>query len=178
MSDFLMGEWGGRYDLTRLLIGSEGTLGIITEVTLRLQKLPEASTVAMCNFKNIRDAADVAIATMHSGIQVSRVELLDEVMMKAINLANDKTFPEEITLMFEFIGTEASALEQTLQVQKIVEEHNGSDFVFADTPNEKEELWKIRKEAFWSALILKPGAEAAVTVSIYCILHKSHFFAK
>ncbi|KAH8970927.1 hypothetical protein BDL97_02G114300 [Sphagnum fallax] len=151
------------YDLTRLLIGSEGTLGIITEVTLRLQKLPEASTVAMCNFKNIRDAADVAIATMHSGIQVSRVELLDEVMMKAINLANDKTFPEEITLMFEFIGTEASALEQTLRVQKIVEEHNGSDFVFADTPNEKEELWKIRKEAFWSALILKPGAEAAVT---------------
>ncbi|KAH9571853.1 hypothetical protein CY35_02G114600 [Sphagnum magellanicum] len=151
------------YDLTRLLIGSEGTLGIITEVTLRLQKLPEASTVAMCNFKNIRDAADVAIATMHSGIQVSRVELLDEVMMKAINLANDKTFPEEITLMFEFIGTEASALEQTLRVQKIVEEHNGSDFVFADTPIEKEELWKIRKEAFWSASILKPGAEAAVT---------------
>ncbi|CAM6043410.1 unnamed protein product [Sphagnum compactum] len=151
------------YDLTRLLIGSEGTLGIITEVTLRLQRLPEASTVAMCNFKNIRDAADVAIATMHSGIQVSRVELLDEVMMKAINLANDKAFPEEITLMFEFIGTEASALEQTLRVQKIVEEHNGSDFVFADTPNEKEELWKIRKEAFWSASILKPGAEAAVT---------------
>jgi hypothetical protein len=64
----------------------------------------------MCNFKNIRDAADVAIATMHSGIQVSRVELLDEVMMKAINLANDKTFPEEITLMFEFIGTGANFL--------------------------------------------------------------------
>jgi FAD/FMN-containing dehydrogenase len=83
-----------------------------------------------------------------------------------------------VTEVLSPVCIEASALEQTLRVQKIVEEHNGSDFVFADTPNEKEELWKIRKEAFWSALILKPGAEAAVTVSIYCILHKSHFFAK
>lgn len=151
------------YDLTRLLIGSEGTLGVITEVTLRLQKIPEAAVVAMCNFKSVGDAASVAIATMHSGIQVSRVELLDEVMMKAINLANDKNYPEEVTLMFELIGTEAYTQEQTLRVKKIVEEHNGSDFVFADTPAEKEELWKIRKEAFWSTAVLRPGAEAMVT---------------
>ncbi|KAG0598245.1 hypothetical protein M758_12G057200 [Ceratodon purpureus] len=151
------------YDLTRLLIGSEGTLGIITEVTLRLQKIPEASVVAMCNFNSVGDAASVAIATMHSGIQVSRVELLDEMMMKAINIANDKKYPEEPTLMFELIGTEAYALEQTSRVQKIVEAHNGTDFVFADTARDKEELWKIRKEAFWSTFVLRPGAEAMVT---------------
>ncbi|KAM5559213.1 hypothetical protein ABKV19_020726 [Rosa sericea] len=93
------------YDLTRLMIGSEGTLGVITEVTLRLQKIPQYSVVAMCNFPSIKDAADVAIATMLSGIQVSRVELLDEVQVRAINIANGKNLPETPTLMFEFIGT-------------------------------------------------------------------------
>ncbi|KAG0623220.1 hypothetical protein M758_3G157500 [Ceratodon purpureus] len=151
------------YDLTRLLIGSEGTLGVITEVTLRLQKIPEATVVAMCNFKSVGDAAAVAIATMHSGIQVSRVELLDEVMMKAINMANDKNYPEEPTLMFELIGTEAYTLEQTSRVKKIVEDHNGSDFVFANGEMEKEEIWKIRKEAFWSTFVLRPDCEALVT---------------
>uniref|UniRef100_A0A0E0LHG1 D-lactate dehydrogenase (cytochrome) n=1 Tax=Oryza punctata TaxID=4537 RepID=A0A0E0LHG1_ORYPU len=130
------------YDLARLIIGSEGTLGIITEVTLRLQKLPSHSVVAMCNFQTIKDAADVAIATMLSGIQVSRVELLDEVQIRAINMANGKDLPEVPTLMFEFIGTEAYALEQTLLVQKIATEHNGSDFVFVEEPDAKEELWK------------------------------------
>ncbi|XP_077245219.1 FAD-linked oxidases family protein isoform X2 [Tasmannia lanceolata] len=94
------------YDLTRLMIGSEGTLGVITEVTLKLQKIPQYSVVAMCNFQTIKDAADVAIATMLSGIQVSRVELLDEVQIKAINIANGKNFPEVPTLMFEFVGTD------------------------------------------------------------------------
>lgn len=131
------------YDLTRLMIGSEGTLGVITEITLRLQKLPQSSVVAMCNFPTIKDAADVAIATMHSGIQVSRVELLDEVQIRAINLANDKNLPEIPTLMFEFVGTEAYAREQTKIVQKIAFEHNGSDFVFAEEPEEKKELWKV-----------------------------------
>ncbi|GKV41821.1 hypothetical protein SLEP1_g49309 [Rubroshorea leprosula] len=93
------------YDLTRLMIGSEGTLGVITEVTLRLQKLPEHSVVAMCNFPSIKDAADVAIATMLSGIQVSRVELLDGIQVRAVNIANGKNLPEVPTLMFEFVGT-------------------------------------------------------------------------
>ncbi|KAL6141598.1 hypothetical protein ACLB2K_059886 [Fragaria x ananassa] len=108
------------YDLTRLMIGSEGTLGVITEVTLRLQKIPKYSVVAMCNFPSIKDAADVAIATMLSGIQVSRVELLDEVQVRAINIANGKNLPETPTLMFEFIGTEAYSREQTQIVQRIV----------------------------------------------------------
>ncbi|KAG2640085.1 D-lactate dehydrogenase [cytochrome], mitochondrial-like [Panicum virgatum] len=151
------------YDLARLIIGSEGTLGVITEVTLRLQKLPSHSVVAMCNFKTIKDAADVAIATMLSGIQVSRVELLDEVQIRAINMANGKNLPEVPTLMFEFIGTEAYALEQTLLVQKIASEHRGSDFVFVEEPDAKAELWKIRKEALWAGFAMKPDYEAMIT---------------
>ncbi|XP_057778356.1 D-lactate dehydrogenase [cytochrome], mitochondrial [Salvia miltiorrhiza] len=151
------------YDLTRLMIGSEGTLGVITEVTLRLQKIPQFSVVAMCNFPTIKDAADVAIATMMSGIQVSRVELLDEVQIRAINLANGKSLPEVPTLMFEFIGTEAYSREQTLMVQKIASEHSGSDFVFAEEPESKKELWKIRKEALWACFAMEPNSEALIT---------------
>ncbi|XP_020593624.1 D-lactate dehydrogenase [cytochrome], mitochondrial isoform X2 [Phalaenopsis equestris] len=152
-----------RYDLTRLMIGSEGTLGVITEVTLRLQRLPQHSVVAMCNFPTVKDAADVSIATMLSGIQVSRVELLDEVMMHAINIANGKKLPEVPTLMFEFAGTEAQAREQTLLVQKIVSEHNGSDFVYVEDPEAKIELWKIRKEALWACFAMAPNFEAMIT---------------
>ncbi|KAK9170222.1 hypothetical protein Syun_002362 [Stephania yunnanensis] len=135
------------YDLTRLMIGSEGTLGIITEVTLKLQKIPQYSVV-------------------------SRVELLDEVQVKAINIANGKHLPEVPTLMFEFIGTEAYAREQTLIVQKIASEHNGSDFVFAEEPEAKKELWKatscsffmqIRKEALWACFAMEPGCEAMIS---------------
>ncbi|VVB13471.1 unnamed protein product [Arabis nemorensis] len=99
------------YDLTRLIIGSEGTLGVITEVTLRLQRIPQHSVVAICNFPTVKDAADVAIATMQTGIQVSRMELLDEVQIRALNMANGKNLTEAPTLMFEFIGTEAYALK-------------------------------------------------------------------
>ncbi|XP_026426937.1 D-lactate dehydrogenase [cytochrome], mitochondrial-like isoform X1 [Papaver somniferum] len=151
------------YDLTRLIIGSEGTLGVITEVTLKLQKIPQHSVVAMCNFPTVKDAADVAIATMLSGIQVSRVELLDEVQVKAINLANGKNLPELPTLMFEFIGTEAYSREQTLIVQKLVSEHNGSDFVFSEEPEAKKELWKIRKEALWALFAMEPDFEAMIS---------------
>lgn len=151
------------YDLTRLIIGSEGTLGIITEVTLRLQKLPQHSVVAMCNFQTIKDAADVAIKTMHSGVQVSRMELLDEIQIRAINIANEKSLPEVPTLMFEFIGTEAYSREQALLIQKIVSEHNGSDFVFVEESHAKEELWKIRKEALWACFAMAPNFEAMIT---------------
>eukprot|EP00268_Persea_americana_P048306 TRINITY_DN5095_c0_g1_i1.p1 TRINITY_DN5095_c0_g1~~TRINITY_DN5095_c0_g1_i1.p1 ORF type:complete len:290 (+),score=79.37 TRINITY_DN5095_c0_g1_i1:616-1485(+) len=119
--------------------------------------------VAMCNFPTIKDAADVAISTMLSGIQVSRVELLDEVQIKAINIANGKNLPEVPTLMFEFIGTEAYAREQTLLVQKIVGEHNGSDFVFVEDAEAKKELWQIRKEALWACFAMEPNFEAMIS---------------
>ncbi|KHG01067.1 D-lactate dehydrogenase [cytochrome], mitochondrial -like protein [Gossypium arboreum] len=157
------GSLAVRYDLTRLMIGSEGTLGVVTEVTLRLQKIPEHSVVAMCNFPTIKDAADVAIDTMLSGIQVSRVELLDEVQVRAVNIANGKNLPEVPTLMFEFIGTEAYSHEQTQIVQRIVSEHNGSDFVFTEDPEAKKELWKIRKEALWACFAMEPNFEAMIS---------------
>ncbi|KAI5074481.1 hypothetical protein GOP47_0010442 [Adiantum capillus-veneris] len=151
------------YDLTRLMIGSEGTLGVITEVTLRLQKIPEASVVAVCSFPSIKDAADVAIATMHCGIQVSRVEMLDEVMVKILNDANGTDFKVAPILMFEFVGTDAYAHEQTLRVQKIAEEHHGSGFLYFDSPEEKENLWRMRKEALWACLAAAPDTEAMST---------------
>ncbi|KAF5770283.1 putative oxidoreductase [Helianthus annuus] len=166
------------YDLTRLMIGSEGTLGVITEVTLRLQKIPEHSIVAMCNFPTIKDAADVAIAAMLSGIQVSRVELLDEVQVKAINLANGKDLPEFPTLMFELIGTEAYTREQTHIVQKIASEHNGSDFVFAEDKDAKKELWKIRKEALYACLAMAPNCEAMTTDVCVPLSHLAELISK
>ncbi|VVA15315.1 Hypothetical predicted protein, partial [Prunus dulcis] len=94
---------------------------------------------------------------------VSRVELLDEVQVRAINIANGKSLPETPTLMFEFIGTEAYSLEQTLIVQKIASEHNGSDFIFAEDPETKKELWKMRKEALWACFAMEPNFEAMIT---------------
>lgn len=166
------------YDLTRLLIGSEGTLGVITQVTLRLQKIPESTVVAMCNFPTIKDAADVAIATMHSGIQVSRVELLDEVQVHSLNIANGKDLPEFPTLMFEFVGTEAYAREQTLRVQNISKEHHGFDFVFVETPEEKEKLWKMRKEALWANLAMEPEREAMTTDVCVPLSHLAEVIAR
>ncbi|KAL5545642.1 hypothetical protein UlMin_005329 [Ulmus minor] len=166
------------YDLTRLVIGSEGTLGVITEVTLRLQKIPQYSVVAMCNFPSIKDAADVAIATMLSGIQVSRVELMDEVQVRAINIANGKNLPETPTLLFEFIGTEAYSREQTKIVQKIVSEHNGSDFVYAEDPEAKKELWKIRKEALWACFAMEPNFEAMISDVCVPLSHLAELISK
>ncbi|XP_071707655.1 D-lactate dehydrogenase [cytochrome], mitochondrial-like [Rutidosis leptorrhynchoides] len=166
------------YDLTRLMIGSEGTLGVITEVTLRLQKIPEHSIVAMCNFPTVKDAADVAIATMLSGIQVSRVELLDDVQVKGINLLHKRQFPEVPTLMFELIGTEAYTREQTQIVQKIVSEHRGSDFVFTEDTEAKKELWKIRKEAHFACLALAPGFESIITDVCVPLSHLAELISK
>ncbi|KAJ0266253.1 D-lactate dehydrogenase [Hirschfeldia incana] len=166
------------YDLTRLIIGSEGTLGVITEVTLRLQKIPQHSVVAVCNFPTVKDAADVAIATMMSGIQVSRVELLDEVLIRALNMANGKNLKEVPTLMFEFIGTEAYAREQTQIVQQIASKHNGSDFVFAEETEAKKELWKIRKEALWACYAMAPGHEAMTTDVCVPLSHLGELISK
>ncbi|GMP98447.1 hypothetical protein CsSME_00046328 [Camellia sinensis var. sinensis] len=110
---------------------------------------------------------------MLSGIQVSRVELLDEVQVKAINIANGKNLPEAPTLMFEFIGTESYSREQTLIVQKIASEHNGSDFVFAEDPEAKKELWKIRKEALWACFAMEPSFEAMISLLLMLVMETS-----
>ncbi|MCO5609395.1 hypothetical protein L7F22_063621 [Adiantum nelumboides] len=151
------------YDLTSLMIGSEGTLGVVTEVTLRLQKIPESCAVAICSFESVKDAANVAIAIMHSGIQASRLELLDEVVISALNKANDKTFPEKPTLMLEFIGTDAHTTEQITRVQKIANEHKGSAFTPFESQEEKEQLWKMRKEVLWASLAMQEKIGAITT---------------
>lgn len=132
----------------------------------------------MCNFPTIKDAADVAIATMLSGIQVSRVELLDEVQVKAINIANGKNLPEAPTLMFEFIGTEAYSREQALIVQRIASEHNSSDFVFTEDPQAKKELWKIRKEALWACFAMEPSFEAMISDVCVPLSHLAELISK
>ncbi|OVA03263.1 FAD-linked oxidase [Macleaya cordata] len=109
------------------------------------------------------DGSSIGMTCTCSTDLVSRVELLDEVQVKAINIANGKNLPELPTLMFEFIGTEAYSREQTLIVQNIVLEHNGSDFVFAEEPQAKKELWKIRKEALWACFAMEPTFEAMIS---------------
>ncbi|PQM36276.1 D-lactate dehydrogenase [Prunus yedoensis var. nudiflora] len=155
------------YDLTRLVIGSEGTLGVITEVTLRLQKIPQYSVVAMCNFPTVKDAADVAIATTLSGIQVSRVELLDEVQVRAINIANGKSLPETPTLMFEFIGTEAYSREQTLIVKILLLNTMGQTLflrkILKLKRNSGSSGFVMRKEALWACFAMEPNFEAMIS---------------
>ncbi|KAJ6870708.1 D-lactate dehydrogenase [Populus alba x Populus x berolinensis] len=162
------------YDLTRLVIGSEGTLGVITEVTLRLQKIPQHSVVAMCNFPTIKDAADVAIATMLSGIQVSRVELMDEVQVRAINNANDKNLPEFPTLMFEFIGTgKAGCLVKRSFLSTWVQ-----ILFLQKTLKLKKKLWKIRKEALWACFAMEPKYEAMISDVCVPLSHLAELISK
>ncbi|GJP29648.1 hypothetical protein CLOM_g19283 [Closterium sp. NIES-68] len=152
------------YDLTRLLIGSEGTLGVITEVTVRLHRIPTLSAVAMCPFPSIRAAADAAIATVHSGVEASRVELLDDVMLRAFNQANGYSYPQQPTLMFELTAATPEHLAQQLAVVRgVAEAHGAGKMRFAEGEEEKRELWRARKEALWAAYSLRPGTEPLIT---------------
>ncbi|CAI5989885.1 unnamed protein product [Closterium sp. NIES-64] len=152
------------YDLTRLLVGSEGTLAVITELTVRLHRIPPLSAVAMCPFPSIRAAADAAIATVHSGVQASRVELLDEVMVGAFNSANGYCYPHRPTLMLEVTAETPQHLEQQLAaVRAVAERHGAEEMRFAEGEEEKRELWRARKEALWAAYSLRPGTEPLIT---------------
>ncbi|CAI5961911.1 unnamed protein product [Closterium sp. NIES-65] len=152
------------YDLTRLLVGSEGTLAVITELTVRLHRIPPLSAVAMCPFPSIRAAADAAIATVHSGVQASRVELLDEVMVGAFNSANGYCYPHCPTLMLEVTAETPQHLEQQLAaVKAVAERHGAEEMRFAEGEEEKRELWRARKEALWAAYSLRPGTEPLIT---------------
>jgi D-lactate dehydrogenase (cytochrome) len=151
------------YDLTRLFVGSEGTLGIITELQLRLQGIPEAISAATCPFETLEGAVDTVIATIQSGIPVARIELLDEVQMRACIRHSDLDFPEAPTLFFEFHGTEAGAAEQARLVGELAAEFGGSDFRWASRTEDRNRLWAARHDAFWAARELRPGADALAT---------------
>jgi D-lactate dehydrogenase (cytochrome) len=152
------------YDLTRLFVGSEGTLGVITEVTVRLRPLPEAVAAAVCSFPDVDAAVRVVIGTIQLAVPVARMELLDEVQMEAVNRYARMTYPLEPHLFFEFHGlTEQDVAVQAQTVEAIAAEHGGSGFQWVTRLEDRMRLWKARHDAYYAALALRPGAKAWTT---------------
>ncbi|HEY4139870.1 MAG TPA: FAD-linked oxidase C-terminal domain-containing protein [Pseudolabrys sp.] len=151
------------YDLTRLMIGAEGTLGIITELTLKLSGIPEAIASGVCPFPSVDAACKATILTIQSGIPVARIELLDPVQIKASNAYSKLTLPEVPTLFVEFHGTDAGVGEQSQRFSDIVNELGGGPFEWATKPEERMRLWQARHDGYWAARHLRPGAQALAT---------------
>jgi D-lactate dehydrogenase (cytochrome) len=151
------------YDLTRLFIGSEGTLGIITELTVRLFPVPEAISAAVCAFPSIAEAVDTVIETIQMGIPVARIELLDALALRAINRYSKTTLAEAPTLFFEFHGSPAGVAEQATAVQEIAAGHDGRDFQWSHRPEDRSRLWQARHDAYYACLGLRPGCRSLTT---------------
>jgi D-lactate dehydrogenase (cytochrome) len=151
------------YDLTRLLIGSEGTLGIMTELTVKLYPIPEAISAAVCTFPDIDAAVRAVIQTIQLGVPVARIELLDALSLTAINLFSKTTLAEAPTLFFEFHGSPAGVAEQARTVQEIATELGGTDFAWATHPEDRSRLWQARHDAYFACLQLKPGCRCFPT---------------
>jgi D-lactate dehydrogenase (cytochrome) len=147
------------YDLTRLFVGSEGTLGIITEVTVRLYGIPEAISAAVCAFPTIEAAVDTVIETIQSGVPVARIELLDEAQIDAINKYSKLDNRVAPTLFFEFHGSDGGVAEQVDTVKALAAEHGADDFRWATSPEERSRLWQARHDAYYAALALRPGSK-------------------
>jgi D-lactate dehydrogenase (cytochrome) len=152
------------YDLTRLFVGSEGTLGIITEVTVRLHGQPEAVSAAVCGFESMDGAVQTVITTIQLGVPVARIELLDELQIEANNRYSKLSYPVKPTLLFEFHGTsQESVTEHARTVQELATEQGGSGFQWATTTEERARLWQARHNTLFAALALRPGSKAWVT---------------
>ena len=147
------------YDLTRLFVGSEGTLGVITEVTVRLYGIPEAISAAVCAFPTIAAAVNTVIQTIQSGVPVARIELLDEAQINAINIYSKLNHKVAPTLFFEFHGSTAGVAEQVEIVKALAAEQGGDDFRWATSHEERSKLWQARHDAYYAALALRPGSK-------------------
>ncbi len=151
------------YDLTRLMVGSEGTLGVITEITLKLYPLPEAISAAVCSFPSIEAAVHTVIQIIQLGVPIARCELLDAGTVRMVNAHSKLGLREEHMLLMEFHGSPASVKEQAETVQEIAADHGGNAFEWATTPEERTRLWTARHNAYFAAIQSKPGCRAVST---------------
>jgi D-lactate dehydrogenase (cytochrome) len=151
------------YDLTRLMVGSEGTLGVITELTIRLYPLPEALSAAVCSFPSVGDAVRCTIEIIQLGVPIARCELIDANTVRAVNAHSRLGLREEPMLLMEFHGSPASVKEQAETVQELASEHGGKAFEWASTPEERTRLWSARHMAYFAGLQTRPGCTAITT---------------
>lgn len=151
------------YDLTRLLVGSEGTLGIITELTLRLQGIPEAIAGGICPFASLDGAIDAVIETIQTGLPVARIEVLDEVQVAACNAYSNLSLPTSPMLFLEFHGTSAGVEEQSTRFAAIAGDHGGGEFSWTTDTEERTRLWEARHSAYYASLALEPGKKGMTT---------------
>ncbi len=170
MADGSVIRTGGRarkssagYDLTRLMVGSEGTLGIITEITLKLQGIPEAISSARCSFPTVEAACETVMSVIQFGLPVARIELLDAMVVKAVNGYSKLSLPETPMLLLEFHGSDAGVAEQAETFSALAEENGGSDYQATSTVEERNKLWQARHDAYWAMLALRPGCKAVAT---------------
>jgi D-lactate dehydrogenase (cytochrome) len=151
------------YDLTRMFVGSEGTLGIITEVTVRLYPQPEAISAAVCQFPTVKAAVDTVIQTIQLGVPIARIEFLDSLMVRAVNNYSKLSLREAPILFLEFHGSAAGVKEQAETVQRVADEHGGLGFEWTANPEDRSRLWAARHSAYFAMLQLRPGCRSNTT---------------